>query len=1250
MDAQFKQLADQIVAERQGQLAQEDAALHAPVDPSQNVASQLGFKWNDYAQAFDIPSNATPEAQAQEQAADEAEVPAQAVAGAILAGPVQAALETDDFLEENPAIRDALNPADGIIRRGMDLAGIEDPRRQAADSIKQGVNDYAQAARTDNAVAGIAGGMSQFITGLIGAGKIMQARYGAEVTGKLAKTSYEIGKGILAGAISMDPHEDRLSNLIQEFPALENPVADYLSAKPEDSNAEGRLKNALEGAGLDVALAGVFALGLKAVRYARRGEQQAAAEVVDELAQPQVVEAVKVAEAPPQVTLVPPGEKPRVRVKATTDAIPGKAADDLAVGVKPKVRVKANSSETPSADMLAAAERDIGDSISEPIFTASGGKLPANTEKLTTLVPEGISDDQLRSIMRGTEFDLLATEQAGSRVEAVSQGYKFAPENSIPWQKLNTPEDVSTLIANTTRVLQSDLDLKKGGAVLTDATVERQVRNIAKFFNEAPEEVIGMISKAGDAAAGMVKQMEAGYLLSNRMFLDAWDVTNKIRWGNLAEFGGDAQVAMQEARRRLQTAFEVYSSAQSMRSAAGRSMRRMRSEFAVRPDLVEQLKSLDDDKLLKLMDSTGGDPRKIKEMSTPGFLRRVLDEAQFSMRNGLLWLYPTHVVNLTGNVYMQVARPLEKAIGAAFLSPFKKTASPILRQATKEFYYTVAAVNDGWSAGVEAFLKGDSKLAPHASDWLDTNDAALTAHQALGMPTFRPFDSIENLWHNLHLSSLYRNTTGLPTRALGAQDEFFKTLRYRAVVQARSAVDAMDLGLRGQELKDFVEDRLKKAFDLDGRAVDREALHEAQTATYNQELLPNTIGAAVRNARSQVPALGLVLPYVKTPVNVLRYSWKYTPGLNLLQGEYRQAIRGLAGVERQAQAVGQMALGSLFMMSATMFASNGMITGAGPTDRKLKQQLVEQGWKPYSFHWTNADGTETYLPYSRFDPLGMVMGMTADLYAYKQAGGNDEDYTEAATATTIALAQNFSERTFLLNANQLIRALAEPDPNMSTFLGNMAAATIPASSALRGYANSDPYLREARGIVDRALKDIPGFSDNLPPRRDVFGEPLLRRIGLTTNYDPDVVEAEHNRMILETGEGISVPGPTHNGVDLRDVTLSDGQNAYDIYQQFASNPFPGAGLTLKVALRRLIESDAYQMLPDGEAGVRGTRLNAFAGVIQDYRKAGYQKLLKEYPEVGRLTRRKQAEAAGQLKENITGTPGAASELMKALGY
>ncbi|MBB1249206.1 hypothetical protein [Rhizobium sp. G21] len=692
----------------------------------------------------------------------------------------------------------------------------------------------------------------------------------------------------------------------------------------------------------------------------------------------------------------------------------------------------------------------------------------------------------------------------------------------------------------------------------------------------------------------------------------------------------------------MSVAMETYAASQSMRAAAGRSLRRMRGEFGVNPEQLKALTSLDDQKFMDIMQSTGGDPKKLKDLAKPTVMKRVMDELQFSQRNGLLWLYPTHVVNLTSNVYMQIARPLEKGLGSLVLSGGKA----VRQQAAKEFYYTAAAITDGWKAGVEAFMKGDSKLAPHMTDWLDAPSQS-TAHQPLGVPNFRPFDSWENLWHNLHISSLYRNVTGFPTRFLGAQDEFFKTLRYRSVVQSRAAVAGEQMGLKGQDLKDFMESRLHQAFDDEGRAVDPEALLEAQTSTFNQELLPGTLGAGIRNLRTYYPPIGFVLPFVKTPINVLRYSHKYTPGLNLIQGEYRAMLLGKMGMERQAQAIGQMALGSLFMASAGLLVANGRITGGGPSDDQLRKQLIEQGWKPYSVVVTNADGSKTYVPYGRFDPVGLPMGIMADLHELYTMDPEHRDISNVATATGIALARNFADRTFLLNMNQLVDALSDPENKMEKFVGNMGSSMIPMSSAMRGYANTDPYLREARGLLDRVLKDIPGYSKGLPPRRDVFGEPVARRIGVTTTMSEDSVEAEVNRIMLETNEGLSMPQPTHNGMDLRDVTLKSGQNAYDRYQELAAKPEEG-GPSLKESLEKLIRTKDYEDMPDGETGQPGSRLNAIQGIVQKYRTAGFKRLQEENPELRtQMLQHKYKAAAGYLDN--TGQKSAGDQLRKALG-
>ena len=75
-------------------------------------------------------------------------------------------------------------------------------------------------------------------------------------------------KGAVADFSVFDPHEARLSDLIEEVPALKNPVSEFLAADPEDSAAEGRLKNAAEGLGLGVLTDGLI-LSLRTLRAAR---------------------------------------------------------------------------------------------------------------------------------------------------------------------------------------------------------------------------------------------------------------------------------------------------------------------------------------------------------------------------------------------------------------------------------------------------------------------------------------------------------------------------------------------------------------------------------------------------------------------------------------------------------------------------------------------------------------------------------------------------------------------------------------------------------------------------------------------------------------------------------------------------------------------------------------------------------------------------------------------------------------------
>jgi len=133
----------------------------------------------------------------------------------------------------------------------------------------------------------ISSGLTQFAVGWLPVNRVLR---GVNPTSKVGKVSKLMGEGAGAEMLAFDKHEERLSNLIQEYPTLENPITEFLAADPEDGTAEALLKQAVEGVLTEAAFLPLIA-GLRAIRANRRNFDE-----TDEL----VAEAVAEAE-----TLVP---------------------------------------------------------------------------------------------------------------------------------------------------------------------------------------------------------------------------------------------------------------------------------------------------------------------------------------------------------------------------------------------------------------------------------------------------------------------------------------------------------------------------------------------------------------------------------------------------------------------------------------------------------------------------------------------------------------------------------------------------------------------------------------------------------------------------------------------------------------------------------------------------------------------------------------------------------------------------------
>jgi len=467
-------------------------------------------------------------------------------------------------------------------------------------------------------------------------------------------------RGATASTIALDPHEERLSNLIQSYPALQNPVTEYLAADLTDSAAEGRFKNALESIGLDFALLGA----VKAMKLFRAGREE------DALAE--IIKLEKARQANHEAFGLPGTSfKPDVEGLQQAAADAGAAnrdafgldfgdgaqagiakADlnaprtDAAPAIEAHGESPAPQGTTPADNpaMPASGAPRVQGGEGEPISPVNSASLPAETPRPAAAQPMEVTPEAAAAILKGTEADLQAIAKFGSREAAAEAGHMTARGDRLPWQKLRAPEEVRAFMGNAATILKGQMDAAQGGDILADATVSAKVKDIAEYFGEAPDIVMGQLAEAGQSAAAMVSRMEAAYLLANSMFQETYGTAFKIRNGLLDEWGGDAARAAEELRARLSSSAELLASAKAISSNSGRALRRLRGGFRFKPEDLASIKEMDGERLAALIHSTEGDPKRLAQLANPSFLRRAMDEAAFSLQNSLLWLYPTHVI------------------------------------------------------------------------------------------------------------------------------------------------------------------------------------------------------------------------------------------------------------------------------------------------------------------------------------------------------------------------------------------------------------------------------------------------------------------------------------------------------------------------------------------------------------------------------------------------------------------------------
>ncbi|MEL7399081.1 MAG: hypothetical protein AAFN68_00770, partial [Pseudomonadota bacterium] len=495
----------------------------------------------------------------------------------------------------------------------------------------------------------------------------------------------------------------------------------------------------------------------------------------------------------------------------------------------------------------------------------------------------------------------------------------------------------------------------------------------------------------------------------------------------------------------------------------------------------------------------------------------------------------------------------------------------------------------------------------------------------------------------------------LPSRFLAAGDEFFKQMTYRANLYAELVGEANELVGGGQITRDgvaqYVADRMQTAFSGDGSARSIRHLDQAREATFTQPL-PGAQGEAngvtrlsrgVQNLTNQHPALKLILPFVRTPTNILRAWGQRTPVLNRLSKSLNADLTS-GDPRRVAAARGKMMTGNILWGSALLAAYQGNMTGGGPRDPALRQRMMETGWRPYSFVVRKDDGSVKYVEYSRMDPFAVTIGIAADI---AEIGGQigEAEMDEIALAAVTGLANNITSKTYMTGLSDMIEALNDPQRYGQRLVQNYASGIIPFSSFLRQMRrDGDPAMRDVRTVLDSVRNTLPGMSDELPARRSwVTGEPvmypqgwgkdLVNPIGEAfASYNPIIAgDWKQDRVLDELASlnyGFSAPTRKIQGVEL---TAQQYERLLELHGTIRDGRY-----TMYQRLERLIDSSAYQKMdPTGDPET-DPRIRAVRRVVTGYRDAARRQLMKENPDIIDQIEAVQSEAASAARGRYNG--------------
>ena len=518
------------------------------------------------------------------------------------------------------------------------------------------------------------------------------------------------------------------------------------------------------------------------------------------------------------------------------------------------------------------------------------------------------------------------------------------------------------------------------------------------------------------------------------------------------------------------------------RAEAGRSLNAWKIQSDLTPD--EQLKGME-----AIIDSFGGQEATV-EMATKlsSFKDGALTTTQLNIITektayartrdalveawtaGLLTNPVTHAKNILSIVGNQLLSTFERYAGTMF----SKDVS--MGEANSYLMGILSSQKQALVNGGKAFRTGQIGFGQGKLEFPGGVEARATSKENLnlGGPLGKPFT---------YAMDYYGRIVNTSFRALAAGDEYGKTVFYNGQLTALSTNEGLSKGLKGDELREYIAQTLAAP----SKNLQAQAREFANYQTFTNEL--GQEGKNIQRLINKNPTSKFIFPFVRTPINIFKYTYERTP-LALLSQNIRKDIS--AGGRRQSDALIKIGTGSSIMAIASDLSINGNITGSGPSDFKLRKKLEDSG-----IRFNSIKIGDTFYSYQGLEPLSTLLslstGMTEILTNYESYDANEQDEIDNLATASILLAKDATiNKTFLSGFSSALEAIIDPEGAGEFFVNRLLSSAVPAGVAATERA-TNPEQEYVFNLMDSFKARIPGFSKDVAKKRNTYGEVLQYR-------------------------------------------------------------------------------------------------------------------------------------------------------------